>query len=72
MPAGYFWRRTSENNPSETVWKTKMGSTPRSHESEKRGEKHLIDALHRQKYAIQPYAAIFQTVSPRTPVNKGS
>ena len=44
--------RVSENTLFETVWKMRMGPTPRSHESEKRGEKHPYRRFAPQKHAI--------------------
>src|SRR4028119_1387182 len=44
--------RVSENTLFETVWKMRMGPTPGSHESEKRGEKHPYRRFAPQKHAI--------------------
>jgi hypothetical protein len=57
----------------ETVWKIRIGSITRSHESAENGQKDTILGAWRYQESHDPTrTATFQTVSPRTLVNRAS
>src|SRR5215217_94115 len=61
--------RTSENSPSETVWK--FGIDPESglRSGQEGSKKSRSAASWRQRRVLETPSAIFQTVSPRTRAN---
>jgi hypothetical protein len=70
MPGSYFWARTSENSISETVWKFRRGPKQELRGRREGAKGAIYVPLPLQRLTIQTPQAIFQTVSPRTPVNK--
>src|SRR5215218_6742055 len=54
----------------ETVWKPRIGSITRSHEPAERANEHLFGAWRHRKARDRIRPATFQTVSPRTSVNR--
>ena len=62
--------RTSENLPSETVWKIGRGPESGLRKSSKGVEDDSITAFWLQTSTLEKSSAIFQTVSPRTRVHK--
>jgi hypothetical protein len=63
--------RTSQNTPSETVWKIRMGSALRSHESKKRGERHPYRRLVLPKAHDPSPSSYFPNSFSTSLVNKG-
>src|SRR5215210_1728449 len=62
--------RTSQNFPSETVWKFRRGPKQELRGRREGAKGAIYVALPLQRLTIQTPQAIFQTVSPRTRVNR--
>ena len=67
--ASWIW--TSENNPSETVWKIGIGAEWGFRRRPRGGEEAQLVRFVKSKKHGREAPAIFPTVSPRTPVNRG-
>src|SRR5215204_1764930 len=62
---------TSENSPSETVWKFGIGPESGLRERPRGSKESQFGRFLLPERRAETPSAIFQTVSPRTPVNRG-